>query len=879
MAKTDFYTTAQLPAVGGTDYPAKFTTLLSLIQQEFEQRDGLARGFFETPALALDNTAHKVDLAWPGGKGALLAGHRLTTAGSWRFAAEPAGTYYLQLDGANAFSLAALEDAGKLTVATVYRDAAGALSALATAPLAANTGLLISGVGGGVGGGTVLQPRGAWTANNYAYTGNAAQRDVVEHAGSGYLCVASHVSGVATEPSAGAGWATCWQLLAGKGVQGDAGNLTPRGAWLAGAGYAANDEVSKGAGYACLQAHTATADNAPDVPGGAAYWQKIVDRGEAGPAGDTAVFTDMGSWSASMGALTKTAARTDLVTHTLPRTGTVYRVLAGHTAAADKEPGTPGGAAYFAVFVPAPAPAALGARKGAWAAGQPYAANDVVTNTRGAWWAKDAHTAGATDEPGVGVNYAAHWEALALSLKGDKGDPGAASTVAGPQGPAGVDGKTAAPAGIWSGAAAYTHPCCVRYNGWSFASKQNSSGQAPDIAADTPYWMRLNADGGAIDGTSANAFNLGDGADNTKTLFANNGDTHKPFMRYNAASNKWEFSNDGQAASELGSGGGAGDVNGPTSSVDGDLAVFSGTGGKTIRESGVGIAQVPLQSTADVRLIVATDGNDSNSGIATALTGTCAIAGTTTISGNGTAFQSELAANMYVVINNETRKIVSVTNNTTAVVTSAFVSTASGQTGYKTTAPLLTIQAAVNRVPKILQNTYNINVAPGTYAESVLILNYSGGVISIFGNPIANTTHSVTAINIQRCQLYISITGFNITTTTYHGIYISNCLAVLISYCKVEGSAATYHGINVGGETFARILNTSCANRQSGILVGIGGVASVSGNSGTSAYGLNAFSGMILKFDNTQCGGTLAAEYESNGGIIVGSSGVKVGTN
>jgi len=497
MTKTNFYTDDQLPAIGAMDYPAKFNTLMGLIQGEFEARWQWARGFYEVPGVTLDAAGRKVDLCWPGGKGALLGGVRLATAGSWAFAgSEASGTYYLQLDAAG-LSKALTEDAARLTVATVRWTAeTQTLEGLALSALAANTGGCFAGMGG-TGGGTLLQPRGAWQAD-YPYTGTAGQRDVVEHNGSGYLCLQSHSAGAVSEPGAGAAWATYWQVLAAQGRTGSAAVLTPRGTWLAGQNYAVNDAVCRGNGYACRQAHTAAAENAPDGPGGTGYWEKIVDQGAQGVPGGSAYFNLLGAWAANLGALVNDGSRIDLVTHTLPRAGTLYRVLQSHTAEAGKEPGTAGGAGYFAVMIPAPEPAALGARRGPWAAGTAYAANDVVSNMRGTWWAKDAHVAGGADEPGVGLNYAAHWEAIALAVVGPQGAPGTASTVPGPTGPAGRDADMPVPAGVWQGTVPYPHLAIVRYNGWTFIARQASTGQAPDTTADTAYWMRLLADGSGV---------------------------------------------------------------------------------------------------------------------------------------------------------------------------------------------------------------------------------------------------------------------------------------------------------------------------------------------------------------------------------------------
>jgi hypothetical protein len=63
---------------------------------------------------------------------------------------------------------------------------------------------------------------------------------------------------------------------------------------------------------------------------------------------------------------------------------------------------------------------------------------------------------------------------------------------------------------------------------------------------------------GTDTGSTSNTFAVGDGADSTKTITANNADANKPALRYNHTGNEWEYSNDGTTFAAIGSGGGAG---------------------------------------------------------------------------------------------------------------------------------------------------------------------------------------------------------------------------------------------------------------------------------------------------------------------------------
>lgn len=56
-------------------------------------------------------------------------------------------------------------------------------------------------------------------------------------------------------------------------------------------------------------------------------------------------------------------------------------------------------------------------------------------------------------------------------------------------------------------------------------------------------------------GTLKNTFRMGDGLDTHKVIEADNGDAHLPAMRYNYITSKWQFSNNGEDWSDIGSGG------------------------------------------------------------------------------------------------------------------------------------------------------------------------------------------------------------------------------------------------------------------------------------------------------------------------------------
>jgi hypothetical protein len=116
--------------------------------------------------------------------------------------------------------------------------------------------------------------QGAWSgATAYIYG------DVVEDAGSNYLCILGHTN--QTPPNA-----TYWVVVAEKGDPGTDGTdglgFTLLGAWSGATTYAVNDVVSlSGSSYACILAHT------NHTPPNATYWTLLASKGDTGGTGPT----------------------------------------------------------------------------------------------------------------------------------------------------------------------------------------------------------------------------------------------------------------------------------------------------------------------------------------------------------------------------------------------------------------------------------------------------------------------------------------------------------------------------------------------------------------------------------------------------------------
>lgn len=286
------------------------------------------------------------------------------------------------------------------------------------------------------------------------------------------------------------------------------------------------------------------------------------------------------------------------------------------------------------------------------------------------------------------------------------------------------------------------------------------------------------------------------------------------------------------------------------------------------------------QTTVDVRYVVATDGDDSHAGTAAAISGTAIITGSTSVLGEGTTFTA-LAVGDYLVIAHETRKIQSITDDHTLTVTAAFSGTSMGNAIYHCSAPLLTLGAAIAKFPTIVNHNLFIYLAPGTYPETVTLRGYAGqGTISLYGATTATNTHTVNNVYALNVAVVLSIFGLQASTNNTHGFFFGGCNYVFLCDGYATATTASFAGISVESGTYISISGGTYSNKSWGVLATSGGTAAlrfVGGNNNST--GISATDGgQIRKRNSTVPSGTVAEQY-SAGGLIVGSSGAKVGTS
>lgn len=144
---------------------------------------------------------------------------------------------------------------------------------------------------------------------------------------------------------------------------------------------------------------------------------------------------------------------------------------------------------------------------------------------------------------------------------------------------------------------------------------------------------------------------------------------------------------------------------------------------------------------------------------------------------------------------------------------------------------LKTIMAAINRIPQIINHTVIVNVANGTYAETVTITGFFGkGALTVQGNTTTPTNVNVVAGRFTNIHLSFLFQGFNATTTAA-GFVFTNCVAFTCIKCNVTVANAAEVGI-AAGSSAGGIGSCVTSNRNYGIIVSNGNVLS-DNNSGT----------------------------------------------
>lgn len=297
-----------------------------------------------------------------------------------------------------------------------------------------------------------------------------------------------------------------------------------------------------------------------------------------------------------------------------------------------------------------------------------------------------------------------------------------------------------------------------------------------------------------------------------------------------------------------------------------------------------------VRNSFDLYRFVATDGSNSNTGVGYSGTGTVTIsASSTTVTGSGTAFTTQLSAGGYIAVEGEIRKIQTIASATSLTVTVAFGLAHSAKGFQYCNSPKLTIQNALDSLPRFLVNSCDFYIARGTYAETVTVTGFAGpGNLTIYGGvSLADSANHVIAptsgkpMTIGNNATCVAVIGlkFSIPAGTYNRVHVFGSVKVIFIWCTADGNSYTdtnRSGFSVENATVR--LYVCAINNVSGSEVYHGAVSASSGGvvcceslsgSGNNIV-LKAAGGTIMKDGNGVPTGT-TAESCLNGGMIFGA--------
>ena len=190
--------------------------------------------------------------------------------------------------------------------------------------------------------------------------------------------------------------------------------LNWRGVWNSGSMYSVLDGVSYlNSSYVCIQAHDASASNAPGTPGGAAYWNVLVDS-----------FSLRGPWAVANQYITLDITTNDART---------WICNADHTSTSANEPTSMNDGGTFWDLLSSVGVAGVDGHgldwRGAWATGESYtfstALSDLVSFNGRSWICIQTHASDATNMPGT-AGGASYWDLFVE--RGAAGLPGTPGT-------------------------------------------------------------------------------------------------------------------------------------------------------------------------------------------------------------------------------------------------------------------------------------------------------------------------------------------------------------------------------------------------------------------------------------------------------------------
>jgi hypothetical protein len=183
---------------------------------------------------------------------------------------------------------------------------------------------------------------------------------------------------------------------------------------------------------------------------------------------------------------------------------------------------------------------------------------------------------------------------------------------------------------------------------------------------------------------------------------------------------------------------------------------------------------------------------------------------------------------------------------------------------------LRNIQTAINRIPQIVNHAVTINVAAGTYTESLFITGFMGlGTINLNGDTVVSGNYNINDIAVLQCRCSVSVTGFRALSTTNHNFRHNGSMFTLFDRCSsiVSSPFSAFLILTAGS---CSVLGCLASNHSNAMAVDGAALAISSTWNGAGSgnnTGLAATFGKISKVNAQPSGAT--AEFTVSGGQIL----------